>query len=81
MTEKKSFITEKIKNIPYSGIRRFFDVANEIEGAISLGVGEPDFGRFVRGLYILSKNAEQFIRQTPDFPNYEKRYQNTLKIK
>ncbi|MCI8805715.1 MAG: aminotransferase class I/II-fold pyridoxal phosphate-dependent enzyme [Clostridiales bacterium] len=43
MTEKKSFITEKIKNIPYSGIRRFFDVANEIEGAISLGVGEPDF--------------------------------------
>ena len=43
MTEKKSFITEKIKNIPYSGIRKFFDVANEIEGAISLGVGEPDF--------------------------------------
>lgn len=26
-----------------SGIRRFFDIANEIEGVISLGVGEPDF--------------------------------------
>ncbi len=43
MTENKSFIAEKIRNIPYSGIRKFFDVAKEIEGAISLGVGEPDF--------------------------------------
>jgi aminotransferase len=29
--------------MPFSGIRKFFDVANEIEGVISLGVGEPDF--------------------------------------
>lgn len=43
MIEKKSFVSEKIKNIPYSGIRKFFDVAKEIEGVISLGVGEPDF--------------------------------------
>ena len=26
-----------------SGIRRFFDIANNMEGVISLGVGEPDF--------------------------------------
>ena len=26
-----------------SGIRKFFDLANEMEGVISLGVGEPDF--------------------------------------
>ena len=26
-----------------SGIRKFFDIVNETEGAISLGVGEPDF--------------------------------------
>ncbi len=26
-----------------SGIRRFFDIANSMEGVISLGVGEPDF--------------------------------------
>ena len=26
-----------------SGIRKFFDVANEMKDAISLGVGEPDF--------------------------------------
>jgi len=43
MTNKKSFVADKIQSIPYSGIRKFFDVANEIEGAISLGVGEPDF--------------------------------------
>ncbi len=43
MMKKKSFIAEKIQNMPYSGIRKFFDIANEIEGAISLGVGEPDF--------------------------------------
>lgn len=39
----RSYVNETVKNIPYSGIRKFFDVANEIEGAISLGVGEPDF--------------------------------------
>ncbi len=37
------FIAEKIKGLPFSGIRKFFDVANEMEGVISLGVGEPDF--------------------------------------
>ncbi len=29
--------------VPKSGIRKFFDVAATIPGAISLGVGEPDF--------------------------------------
>ena len=32
-----------VKNIPPSGIRRFFDIAAEMKDAISLGVGEPDF--------------------------------------
>lgn len=41
--ENKSFIAKHIENIPYSGIRKFFNIANEIEGVISLGVGEPDF--------------------------------------
>ena len=36
-------IAEKIRNIPPSGIRKFFDVANEMGDVISLGVGEPDF--------------------------------------
>lgn len=37
------FVTNKIKDLPFSGIRKFFDVATTMEGVISLGVGEPDF--------------------------------------
>ena len=36
-------LSQRVKAIAPSGIRRFFDLANEIEGVISLGVGEPDF--------------------------------------
>ena len=36
-------LSKKIIEIEPSGIRKFFDVANEMEDAISLGVGEPDF--------------------------------------
>lgn len=36
-------ISRVVQQLPFSGIRKFFDVANEIEGVISLGVGEPDF--------------------------------------
>ena len=38
-----SLVAKHIQDIPYSGIRKFFDIASEIEGVISLGVGEPDF--------------------------------------
>lgn len=36
-------ISPNVKAIPPSGIRRFFDLAAEMKGVISLGVGEPDF--------------------------------------
>lgn len=36
-------IPEKIKSIEPSGIRKFFDIAQQIEGVISLSIGEPDF--------------------------------------
>ncbi len=39
----RSPLSKKIIDIQPSGIRKFFDVANEMEDAISLGVGEPDF--------------------------------------
>ena len=39
----KKILSEKVQGIKPSGIRRFFDLANEMEGVISLGVGEPDF--------------------------------------
>ena len=36
-------LNQVVKSMPPSGIRKFFDLVNEMEGAISLGVGEPDF--------------------------------------
>ncbi len=36
-------ISPAVRSIPPSGIRRFFDIAAEMQGVISLGVGEPDF--------------------------------------
>ncbi len=39
----RDFVNEKTKLIKPSGIRKFFDIVRETEGAISLGVGEPDF--------------------------------------
>ena len=39
----RDFLSKKVVDLKPSGIRKFFDIASEIEGAISLGVGEPDF--------------------------------------
>lgn len=36
-------LSQRIVEIEPSGIRKFFDIVNEMEDAISLGVGEPDF--------------------------------------
>ena len=36
-------LSDKIVDIKPSGIRKFFDIVSEMEDAISLGVGEPDF--------------------------------------
>ena len=39
----EAMIKPNIRNCPPSGIRKYFDLLNEMEDAISLGVGEPDF--------------------------------------
>ncbi|MBQ5929531.1 MAG: aminotransferase class I/II-fold pyridoxal phosphate-dependent enzyme [Clostridia bacterium] len=39
----RDFVNKKTKLIQPSGIRKFFDIVSTTEGAISLGVGEPDF--------------------------------------
>ncbi len=39
----RNVLSKKIVDIEPSGIRKFFDVVSEMPGAISLGVGEPDF--------------------------------------
>lgn len=52
-------LADKVVNIKPSGIRKFFDVVSEMEDAISLGVGEPDFDTpwHIRdeGIYSLEK--------------------------
>lgn len=52
-------LADTIVNIKPSGIRKFFDIVSEMEDAISLGVGEPDFDTpwHIRdeGIYSLEK--------------------------
>ncbi len=52
-------LSKRIVSIEPSGIRKFFDVVNEMKDAISLGVGEPDFDTpwFIRdeGIYSLER--------------------------
>jgi aminotransferase len=36
-------LSQRVKAVPPSGIRRYFDIAATMEDVISLGIGEPDF--------------------------------------
>lgn len=82
MTKK---LSEKILNIKPSGIRKFFDIVNEIEGVISLGVGEPDFDTpwHIRdeGIYALEKGRTFYTSNSGlkelryEISNYIKRTQ------
>ncbi len=80
----EDMIRDNVKNMPPSGIRKYFDLINEMEDVISLGVGEPDFVTpwKVRevGIYSLqeghthySSNAG-FIELRQEIANYLKRY-------
>ncbi|WP_079710417.1 aminotransferase [Paraliobacillus ryukyuensis] len=42
-TREKSYVADHVNELSPSGIRRFFDLASQMENVISLGVGEPDF--------------------------------------
>ena len=52
-------LADKVVTIKPSGIRKFFDIVSEMDDAISLGVGEPDFDTpwHIRdeGIYSLEK--------------------------
>ncbi|WP_309272514.1 aminotransferase class I/II-fold pyridoxal phosphate-dependent enzyme [Paenibacillus sp.] len=39
----ESYLSPLVRNMPPSGIRKFFDLANGSKDIITLGVGEPDF--------------------------------------
>lgn len=78
-------LSKTIVTIKPSGIRKFFDLVNEMEGVISLGVGEPDFDTpwHIRdeGIYALEKGKTFYtsnsglIELRQEIANYIKRTQ------
>ena len=57
-------MSQRIQEVQPSGIRRFFDILEEMKDAISLGVGEPDFVTpwHIRdaGIYSLEKGRTRY---------------------
>lgn len=60
----KDMIKKNILDTPPSGIRKYFDILNEMEDVISLGIGEPDFDTpwTIReeGIYSLEKGKTHY---------------------
>ena len=79
-------LADVIVDIKPSGIRKFFDIVNEMEDAISLGVGEPDFDTpwHIRdeGIYSLEKGRTFYTSNSglkelrSEITKYMKRTQN-----
>lgn len=61
---KEMMLSERVKQVKPSGIRKFFDLASETEGVISLGVGERilrHHGISVKLRFILFHREKLFI--------------------
>ena len=60
----EQILSQRIQNVKPSGIRRFFDILEEMKDAISLGIGEPDFQTpwHIRdaGIYSLEKGFTKY---------------------
>ena len=71
MIDYDSLVNRTVRQIKPSGIRKFFDIANEMDDVISLSVGEPDFHTpwHIReaGIESLEKGAHQLHPQ-PGLP-------------
>lgn len=80
----RDFVNDVIKEIKPSGIRKLFDVANEMPDAISLGVGEPDFETpwHIReeGMYALQK-GRTFYTSNAGMPELRKEIAKYVKKK
>lgn len=67
MMNYDKILCQRIKNVPPSGIRKYFDLLEGMKGGISLGIGEPDFITpwHIRdaGIYSLEKG---FTKYTPN---------------
>ena len=57
----ESLISQQVKNLSPSGIRKFFDLLASMEGVISLGVGEPDYAT----PWHISEAAVRFLQDEP----------------
>ena len=64
MMDYSSVISRRVQDIQPSGIRKFFDILENMTDAISLGVGEPDFPTpwHIRdaGIYSLEKGFTKY---------------------
>ncbi len=64
MINYDSILSENAKALKPSGIRKFFDILETMDSAISLGVGEPDFVTpwHIRdaGIYSLEKGFTKY---------------------
>lgn len=79
-------ISQTVKALKKSGIRKFFDIASEMKDVISLGVGEPDFETpwHIReeGIYSLERSKTFYTSNSGlkdlrgEISNYIKRTQN-----
>lgn len=79
-------LADKVVEIKPSGIRKFFDIVSEMQDAISLGVGEPDFDTpwHIRdeGIYSLERGRTFYTSNSGlkdlrvEICNYMKRKQN-----
>ncbi len=78
----KQMVKKNIMDTPPSGIRKYFDLINEMKDAISLGIGEPDFETpwSIReeGIYSLEKGRTfyssnaGFVELRQEIANYMK---------
>ena len=79
----EDMVLKKIRDIPPSGIRKYFDLINEMKDVISLGIGEPDFttpwGISESGIYSLEKGHTHYssnaglLRLREEIARYVKR--------
>ena len=80
----RNILSDKVQNIKPSGIRKFFDIVSEMKGAISLGVGEPDFETpwHIRdeGIYALEKGKTFYTSNAGLKEPYERNSGNSRRV-
>ncbi len=80
----RDIIAQRVRNVPPSGIRKFFDVAATMHDVISLGIGEPDFDtpQHIRRAGILSlERGETSYTSNAGMPELREELANHLAVK